>query len=84
LLEPLYFAFKTKSQRYKSTYYGVLGEIEDHINSLSGESVIHYLLWSLMALVMILELCLFSPSVIGWPQQKKMPQQQVVEQEVIE
>ena len=85
LLEPLYFAFKTKSQRYKSTYYGVLGEIEDHINSLSGESVIHYLLWSLMALVMILELCLFSPSVIGWPQ-KNMPQQEYVEpqQEFVE
>ena len=68
LLEPLYFAFKTKSQRYKATHFSVLDEIEDHINSLSGESVIHYILWSLLALVMILELCLFSPHVVGWKQ----------------
>ena len=66
LLEPLYFAFKTKSQRYKATHFSVLDEIEDHINSLSGESVIHYILWTLLALVMIIELCLFSPLVIGW------------------
>jgi hypothetical protein len=83
LLEPLYFAFKTKSQRYKSTYYGVLDEIEDQINSLSGESIIHYLLWSLMALVMIAELCLFSPKVVGWKHHDSVPQQEYVE-EVVE
>jgi hypothetical protein len=66
LLEPLYFAFKTKSQRYKATHFSVLDEIEDHINSLSGESVIHYILWSLLAFVMIFELCLFSPLIVGW------------------
>jgi hypothetical protein len=62
----------------------VLGEIEDHINSLSGESVIHYLLWSLMALVMIMELCLFSPSVIGYPNKNNIPQQEFVEQDAVE
>jgi len=66
LLEPLYFAFRTKSQRYKATHFSVLDEIEDHINSLSGESVIHYILWTLLAFVMICELCLFSPHVVGW------------------
>lgn len=77
LLEPLYYAFKTKSQRYKATHFGVLDEIDDQVHSISGESVIHYLLWTLLAIVMILELCLFSPKVMGWKQAKPIQQEQV-------
>ena len=65
LLEPLYYTFKTKSSRYKSSQFSVLDEVDDHINSLSGESVIHYILWSLLAIVMIAELCLLSPQLFG-------------------
>lgn len=68
LLEPLYYCFKTKSQRYKATHFSALDEIADQVHSISGESVIHYLLWTLLVVVMILELCLFSPKVIGWHQ----------------
>ena len=65
LLEPLYYTFKTKSSRYKSSQFSVLDEVDDHIHSLSGESVIHYILWSLLAIVMIAELCLLSPQLFG-------------------
>ena len=62
-LEPLYYTFKTKSHRYKSSKFGLLDELSDHVNSLSGESVMHYVLWSVLALVMLLEFCLFSSSI---------------------
>lgn len=61
LLEPLYYTFKTKSQRYKSTKFGLLDEVSDQVRSLSGESVIHYVLWSVLALIMVIEFCLFCP-----------------------
>lgn len=60
LLEPLYYTFKTKSNRYKSTKFGVLNEVSDQVRSLSGESVIHYVLWSAMMLILVLEFCIFS------------------------
>ena len=78
LLEPLYYTFKTKSQRYKASHFSVLDEVDDQIHSISGESVIHYLLWMLLVIVMILELCLFSPKVIGWHQNKNVNQQESV------
>ena len=65
LLEPLYFTFKTKSSRYKSSHFSVLDEVDDHIHSLSGESVIHYILWSLLTIVLICELCMLSPKLFG-------------------
>ena len=79
LLEPLYYTFKTKSQRYKASHFSVLDEIDDQIHSLSGESVIHYILWSLLVIVMILELCLFSPKMFGWHHQTKVTQQESVQ-----
>lgn len=65
LLEPLYYTFKTRSVRYKASNFGVLDEMTDHVNSMSGESVIHYMLWTFTAAVLILELCLLSPSLLG-------------------
>ena len=56
LLEPLYYTFKTRSVRYKASRFGLLDELNDHVRSMSGESVIHYILWTLMALVMIVDL----------------------------
>ena len=56
----------------------MLDEVDDQIHSISGESVIHYLLWMLLVIVMILELCLFSPKVIGWHQNKNVNQQESV------
>jgi hypothetical protein len=62
LLEPLYYTFKTKSNRYKSTKFGMLDEVSDHVNSMSGESVMHYVLWSVMAFILVAEFCIFSSS----------------------
>lgn len=64
LLEPLYYTFKTKSHRYKSSKFGLLDNLSDQVNSLSGESVIHYVLWSVLALVLVLEFCIFSSSLL--------------------
>jgi hypothetical protein len=65
LIEPLYYTFKTRSKRYKATKFGVLDEVADHVRSMAGESVIHYVLWALTVVVMILELCVLSPDLMG-------------------
>lgn len=57
LLEPLYYTFKTRSKRYKASRFSLLDELTDHVKSMSGESVIHYVLWTLLAVVMIVDLC---------------------------
>ena len=59
LLEPLYYTFKTKSRRYKASKSGVIDEAIDQVRALSGESVMHYVLWSLLFVVLIVEFCLF-------------------------
>ena len=61
LLDPLYYTFKTKSQRYKASNYGLLDEVADQMHSLSGELIIHYVLWTLTVVVLIVELCLLRP-----------------------
>lgn len=65
LLEPLYYTFKTKSYRYKSTKFGLLDDISNQVRSISGESVLHYLLWSVLFIVLIFEFCVFSPKVLN-------------------
>jgi len=64
LLEPLYYTFKTKSNRFKSAKFGMLDEVSDHVRSLSGESVMHYVLWSIMMLILVAEFCIFSSSLL--------------------
>ncbi len=63
LLEPLYYAFKQRSYRFKGSNFAVLDDINNQVHSISGESVMHYVLWSLMAMTLLLELLLFSPKV---------------------
>ena len=65
LLEPLYYTFKTKSFRYKSTKFSLLDDISNQVRSISGENVIHYLLWGLLFLVLILEFCVLSPHILN-------------------
>jgi hypothetical protein len=64
LIEPLYYTFKTKSRRYKSSKFGMLDELSDHVDSLAGESVMHYVLWSVLAFILVLEFCVFSSSLL--------------------
>lgn len=67
LLEPLYYTFKTKSQRYKGTKFSLLDEVSDQVHSLAGESVIHYVLWSVLALVYVVIFILYSPKMADMP-----------------
>ena len=64
LLEPLYYTFKQKSYRYKGSKFAVLDDVNNQVRSISGESVMHYVLWSLMALAVILELVVFNPKLM--------------------
>ncbi len=81
LIDPLYYTFKTRSQRYKASNFGLLDEVADHTHSLSGETIIHYILWTLTAIVLIAELCLFSPKVVGWKSSKQAPAETITIQE---
>jgi len=81
LIDPLYYTFKTRSQRYKASNFGLLDEVADHTHSLSGETIIHYILWTLTAIVLIAELCVFSPKVMGWKSSKQTPAETITIQE---
>lgn len=64
LLEPLYYTFKQKSFRFKGSKFSMLDDVNNQVRSISGESVAHYVLWSLMVLLVFLELVLFSPKLL--------------------
>jgi len=65
LLEPLYYTFKTKSYRFKGSKFGLLNDVTDQVRSISGESVLHYILWSMLALIFVLDFIIFSPSLMN-------------------
>ena len=65
LLEPLYYTFKTKSYRYKSTKFGLLDDAQNQIHSAAGESVLHYILWCLLFTVLLIELIVYSPKLLN-------------------
>ena len=65
LLEPLYYTFKTKSYKFKGSKFGVLDDVTDQVRSISGESVLHYILWCLMVLILVAEFVVFSPSLMN-------------------
>ena len=65
LLEPLYYTFKTKSYRFNGSKFGILNDVTDQVRSISGESVLHYVLWSILALIFVLNFIIFSPSLLN-------------------
>ena len=65
LLEPLYYTFKTKSYKFNGSKFGMLNDVTDQVRSISGESVLHYVLWSILALIFVLNFILFSPSLLN-------------------
>ena len=65
LLEPLYYTFKTKSYKFNGSKFGLLNDVTDQVRSISGESVLHYVLWSLMAFVFVMNFILFSSSLLN-------------------
>ncbi len=65
LIEPLYYTFKTKAYRFKSAKFGILEDISDQVRSISGESVLHYMLWSVLVLMLVAEFVVFSPNLMN-------------------
>jgi hypothetical protein len=65
LLEPLYFTFKQRSYRFKGSKFGLLDDVANQVRSISGESVIHYVLWSLMVGMLVAEMVVFSPNLLN-------------------
>jgi hypothetical protein len=65
LLEPLYYTFKTKSYKYKGSKFGLLEDVSNQVRSISGESVLHYILWCLMVLILVAEFVVFSPNLLN-------------------
>jgi hypothetical protein len=65
LLEPLYYTFKQKSFKFKGSKFGLLDDVTDQVRSISGESVLHYVLWSVLALIFVLDFIIYSPSLMN-------------------
>ena len=65
LLEPLYYTFKTKSYKFNGSKFALLNDVTDQVRSISGESVLHYILWSLLVLIFVLDFVIFSPSLLN-------------------
>ena len=65
LLEPLFYTFKTKAYKFKGSKFGMLSEVTDQVRSISGESVLHYVLWSILALIFVLNFIIFSPALMN-------------------
>ena len=74
LLEPLYYTFKTRSYKFTGSKFGLLNDVTDQVRSISGESVLHYVLWSILALIFVLNFIIFSPVLmnVGNPDFSKM------------
>jgi len=65
LLEPLYYTFKQKSFKFKGSKFGMLDDVANQVRDISGESVMHYMLWSLMAFLVVMEMLLFHSSLLN-------------------
>lgn len=82
LLEPLYYTFKMRSYKYKGTKFAMLQDVSDHVRSMAGECVVHYISWSILVMVLILDFIIYSPSFMNTPN-PKLPTWRVDYQEVL-
>ena len=65
LLEPLFYTFKTRSSRFNGSKFGLLDDVKNQFKAVSSDSVIHYALWSLLALVLLLEMIIYNPHLLN-------------------
>lgn len=65
MLEPLYYTFKTRAFKFKGSNFGVLDDVQTQIRSNAGESLVHYVLWSIMVSLLVAEMVLFSPNLLN-------------------
>ena len=59
------YTFKTKSYKFNGSKFALLNDVTDQVRSISGESVLHYILWSLLALIFVLDFVIFSPKILN-------------------
>jgi hypothetical protein len=45
----------------------MLDDVTNQVRSISGESVLHYILWSAMVGLLLLEMIVFSPKLLNYP-----------------
>jgi hypothetical protein len=64
LMEPLIYTFKQKSFKFKGSKFNMLDDVINQVRSISGESVLHYVLWSVLLAVLVMEIVLFSPKLM--------------------
>jgi len=65
LLEPLYYTFKQKSFKFKGSKFNMLDDVTNQIRSVSGESVLHYIMWSILVGLLVLEFVATSPKLLN-------------------
>ena len=65
LLEPLYYTFKERKVKFKGSNFALLDDVTNQVRSLSGESVLHYILWSALVGILLMELIIFSPKLLN-------------------
>ena len=66
LLEPLYYTFKQKTFRFKGSKFGMLDDVTNQVRSISGESVLHYILWSVLMALLLMEMTMFHPKLLNF------------------
>ena len=66
LMEPLVYTFKQKSYRFKGSKFALLDDVANQVRSISGESVLHYKVWTLMVALVLLEMALFNPKLLNY------------------
>ena len=84
LIEPLFYTFKQKSFKFKGSKFNMLDDVTNQVRSISGESVLHYIIWSMMIGVILLEMVVFSPKLLNKNLPTKEKIQQVAPQKVID
>jgi hypothetical protein len=66
LMEPLIYTFKQKSFKFKGSKFAMLDDVTNQVRSISGESVLHYKVWTLMVVLLLAEMILFNPKLMNY------------------
>ena len=66
LMEPLVYTFKQRSFKFKGSKFALLDDVTNQVRAISGESVLHYIVWSIMAAILVLEMLLFNPKIMNY------------------
>ena len=66
LMEPLIYTFKQKSFKFKGSKFAMLDDVTNQVRSISGESVLHYRVWTVMVALLLIEMLLFNPKLLNY------------------